>query len=229
MQITRTVNIILNKATKVFLVSLPANQQTAILSVELDDDSKNEVNGTITATVLTDTNPTPTYVLASSGTSASVTIEDNDIEVPILEISSPAAGIAGTGVTEGFSFKFKVRSNQIISGSALPILVSADDGTASLGLTIVGTKEIAADSQETEFTVTMGSGADVAPASDVNIIVSLAEHVDYDTNPAEESISIKVKDNDTPSASNPTVSISGPHYVAEGSTFNLVLTPSRPT
>ena len=73
----------------------------------------------------------------------------------------------------------------------------------------------------------MGSGADVAPASNENIVVSLAEHDDYDTNPAEESISIKVKDNDSPSASNPTISISGPHYVAEGSTFDFILTPSH--
>ena len=31
----------------------------------------------------------------------------------------------------------------------------------------------------------------------------------------------RVKDNDTPSASNPIISISGPHYVAEGTTFNF--------
>ena len=183
-----------DETTKVFLVTIPLNQQTAILSVVLDDDSKNEANGTITATVLADTNPTPTYVLANANEnniSADVAIEDNDSDVPILSVSSPAAGNTGTGVTEGFSFKFKVRANEVISGSALPIVVSADDGTASLELTIVGTKEIAVGSQETEFTVTMGSRADVAPASDVNIKVSLAEHDDYDTNPVEETISIK--------------------------------------
>ena len=147
--------------------------------------------------------------------------------MPILSISSDAAGEDGTGVTEGFSFKFKVRSNKVITSSVLPIVVSADDGTASLGLTIVGTKEIAVGNQETEFTVTMRSGTDVLPASNVNIVVSLAEHDDYDTNPAKESITIKVKDNDTPSASNPTISITGPHYVAEGSTFNFILTPSH--
>ena len=66
-----------------------------------------------------------------------------------------------------------------------------------------------------------------APASDVNIVVTLAEHAEYDTNPDRETISIKVKDNDTPSASNPTVSITGPHYVAEGSTFNYTLSASH--
>ena len=147
--------------------------------------------------------------------------------MPILSISSGAAGEIGTGVTEGFSFKFKVRSNNVITSSTLPIVVSADDGTASLGLAIVGTKEIAVGSQETEFTVTMGSGTNVEPASNVNIVVSLAEHDDYDTNPAKESISIKVKDNDSPSASNPTISISGPQYVAEGSPFDFILTPSH--
>ena len=216
-----------DKATKVFLVSLPANQQTATLNVVLADDSKNEANGTLTATVLADTNQTPTYVLASSGITANITATDNDPDVPILSIRSDAAGVDGTGVTEGFSFKFKVRSNEVISGSALPIDVSADDGTASLGLTIVGTKEVAVGSQETEFTVTMNSSADVAPNSNVNIVVSLAEHADYDTNPARESITIKVKDNDTPSASNPTITISGPHYVEEGQPFNITLTPSH--
>ena len=217
-----------DKTTKIFLVTIPANQQTAILNVVLDDDSKNETDGTITANVLADSNTNDPYELASSGTDADVTITDNDPNVPILSISSDAAGELGTGVTEGFSFKFKVRSDRIISNSALPIEVSADDGVASLGLSIVGTKEIAVGNQETEFTVTMGSGAVVLPASNVNIVVSLAEHDDYDTNPDRETISIKVKDNDTPSASNPTVSITGPHYVAEGSTFDFILTPSHP-
>ena len=131
------------------------------MRVVLDDDSKNESNGAITATVLADSNPTPTYVLARSDTTARVTIEDNDDDVPILSISSDAAGVIGTGVTEGFDFKFKVRSDEIISGSALPIDVSADDGTAALGLTIVGIKQIPVGSQETVFTVTMGSRADV--------------------------------------------------------------------
>ena len=216
-----------DKITKIFSVSLPANQLTTILYVELDDDSKNESNGTITATVLADSNPTPTYILASTNTSADITVKDNDSEVPVLSILSDAAGVDGTGVTEGFSFKFTVRSDRIISGSTLPIDVSADDGAASLGLTIVGTKEVAVGSQETEFTVTMSSNADVAPSSNVNVVITLAEHDDYDTDLSEETISIKVKDNDTPSASNPTISISAPHYVAEGSIFDLIFTSSQ--
>ena len=137
-----------DKATNIFMVTLPANKTNVILNVILDDDSKNELNGTLTATVLADLDTlNPTYELAESGTDADVTIEDNDPDVPVLSISSDAAGVTGTGVTEGFSFKFKVRSDRNISGSALPILVSADDGTASLGLTIVETKEIAVDSQ----------------------------------------------------------------------------------
>ena len=59
------------------------------------------------------------------------------------------------------------------------------------------------------------------------LLLRLEEHANYDTNPAEESISIKIKDNDTPSESNPTISISAPQYVAEGSTFNFILTPSH--
>ena len=217
-----------DKATKIFLVTIPANQQTATLSVILDDDSKNEANGTITATVLVESDPTPTYSLASTHISATVTAEDNDSDVPILSISSPAAGTIGTGVTEGFSFKFKVRASEVISGSDLPIVVSADDGTASLGLSIAGANKIPVGSQEAEFTVTMAPEADVLPGSDINIVVTLAEHDDYDTNPNQESISIKVKDNDTPSTSNPTITITGPHYVAEGSTFNFTVTASHP-
>ena len=43
-----------DKMTKVFLVTLPINHQTVNLSVNLIDDSKDEANGTITATVLAD-------------------------------------------------------------------------------------------------------------------------------------------------------------------------------
>ena len=131
-----------------------------------------------------------------------------------------------TGVTEGFAFKFKVRSNQVITGSDLSIYFSLDDGTASLGLRAVETNAILVNTQETEFTVTMVSDANVDPTEDVKIVVTLIEHTDYDTNPDKESISVKVKDNDVPSASNPLVTISGPHYVAEGSTFNFILAAS---
>ena len=157
---------------------------------------------------------------------ATVTILDNDPDVPILSISSVAAGVDGTGVTEGFAFKFKVRSNQMITSSALPFIVSADDDSAGLGVSIDGTKEIAIDTQETEFTVTMNALGDVSPSSNVNIVVTLAEHADYDTNPDQETIIVKVKDNDSPSATNPVVTISGPHYVAEGSSFNYILKAS---
>ena len=218
-----------DQTTKIFSVAIPPNLQYATLSVVLSDDLKNENNGIVRATVLADTNIlAPSYILASSHVTASVSVFDDDPDVPILSISSAAAGIDGTGVTEGYSFKFKVRSDQINSGSPIPLDVSADDGGAMLELMIVGAKEIATNSQETELTVMMGSNADVAAVSNQNIVVTLAEHTEYDTDPERESISIIVKDNDLSSSTNPQISIAGPHYVAEGTTFNFILTASDP-
>ena len=85
-----------DETTKLFLVTIPANKMFANLSVELVDDSKNENNGIITATVLADSNnQTPSYLLASTGITATVIVEDNDPDVPILSILSVAAGVDG--------------------------------------------------------------------------------------------------------------------------------------
>ena len=64
-----------DKTTNVFLVTLPINHQTVTLNVNLIDDSKYENNGTITATVLADSNTAnPAYELASTNTTATVTV-----------------------------------------------------------------------------------------------------------------------------------------------------------
>ena len=39
------VNINYNKTTKIFIVTIPANSRFANLSVQIDDDSKNENSG----------------------------------------------------------------------------------------------------------------------------------------------------------------------------------------
>ena len=71
---------------------------------------KNEDNGAITATIVT--NP------AQSHNTASITINDNDPDVPIISISSAAEAV---GVTEGFQFTFEVESDRTFSGNPLEI------------------------------------------------------------------------------------------------------------
>ena len=53
-----------DKTTKVFLVILPLNHQTVSLSVNLIDDSMHEDNGTITATVLADSDTGKSYYMS---------------------------------------------------------------------------------------------------------------------------------------------------------------------
>ena len=189
--------------TNIFEVLIPISARFGLLRVKIHEDSKNEDNGSIMATVVNGTGYTP----ADSNTTATIAIHDNDDEVPVLSISSSAAD---NGVTEGLSFSFVVTADAPISGgSALtflkPFLMTDQPSDASnpISPSIVETTfEIADGQREATFTVNLADNGDVTASDSVNIIVRLREDDHYDTSD-RDSINVRVKDNDTPSASKP--------------------------
>ena len=100
----------------IFDVTIPVGARFGLLRVKIHDDSKNESNGQINATVIT--NP------AASHNTASIVIEDDDPDVPIVSISSTAET---TGITEGYQFTFEVESDRKIVGSPLEVTFNLTD------------------------------------------------------------------------------------------------------
>ena len=90
--------------------------------MKIHDDSKHEDDGQIMATIVT----TPA---TSPYNSATIMIENDDKEVPIVSISSTAET---TGVTEGYEFTFEVESDRKIVGSPLEVTFNLTaDGTGA--------------------------------------------------------------------------------------------------
>ena len=203
-------------------VVIGSNSKFANFAVTLDDDSKFEADGAITATIQAEQvigGADRTYGVSSIN-SAEITVTSDDDEVPIISISSAAET---TGVTEGYRFEFEVESDRALNGTALVIAFTVTDndtGAAISGTTV----SIPGDKQVAIGTVTM-LGADV-PDSGANIIIAIDEAVLYDVSDTDPSITVPVKDNDATSTTRPKMAITSPNYVADGGMITLTITAS---
>ena len=194
----------------IFDVTIPAGERFGLLRVKIHDDSKYESDGAITATIVT----TP----APSHNSASIAIENDDLDVPIISIATDAET---TGVTEGYEFTFEVESDRDLNGTALEITFDLTDG--GTGATITGTSVmIPGDARVAIGTVTMPT-ADVTN-SGANIEIEVVETAIYDVSTSDPSITVVVKDNDAPSSTSPRMSISSANYVADGEKIEFTIT-----
>ena len=199
--------------------------------VMLDNDSKYEPNGAITATIV-ETGGTPTYSLGSV-ISAEIEVISEDLEVPVLTLSS-AAETDNLGVTEGLSFTFKVVSDTTITaGQRLtfmaPVVSDNQDESAAnpISPSIVETSfRIAGNTSEAVFTVQLADNGTIDPGDDVSVTVALLEGVEYDTG-AKDSITVRVKDS-TGSNALPAISIANDaNYIADGSMASFTVTASH--
>ena len=95
---------------------------------------------------------------------------------------------------------------------------------AAQGATITGsTVTIPGNSQTAIGTVTMPA-ANIS--SNANIKNEITETTTYDASGADPSITVEVKDNDSPTAAAPSMTISSANYVADGESIELTITAS---
>ena len=199
-------------------VEIAANARSAPLNVNLENDRKYEVDGTITATIQ-DGNG---YVVAAGMyNSASIMVTNDDPNVPIITIESSATN---TGVTEGFSFDFTVTSDRMITNKPLQIQFNptyAGTGT-NPNLAIEGTTvSIPVGQDSATGTVTMDAGFDIGSSDVVTFMIAILEDYQNYEIGSPGSITVKVKDNDAPSAALPKMSISSANYIADGETITF--------
>ena len=208
-------------------VSGGSGSYEADLVIELDNDEVAEANGSVSVTLVSDTNFTY-HVVTGNNDVGVVQITDDDTILPTITITSDAAGSTGTGVTEGFSFDFEVESDQTISGTPLEISFTPTyTGATDPNLAITGTTvSIPVGEDSATGTVTMDSIFDIGSSDNVNIVITIATNANY-TVGDPGAITVAVKDNDATSAAEPSVEISGPNYIAEGDTVEFTVTASE--
>ena len=205
-------------------VTIGNGGRTSFLHVTTDNDSDDEANGAITATV----DPGNGYDPDAVFDSASITVQDNDDatrpEASFAASSSSAGEGAGTrniqvdfdpALTTGITLRYDVSGNATGGGNdysisgAGSLQVSAGASSASIPVSIIddSTDE---PNETVRLTLTSGSGYQLG---------------------AQTVHTLTITDNDDPPPATPVVSISGGGTITEGgtATFNLSATPAPPT
>ena len=190
---------------------------TGTLPVTTVNDSTDETNGTLTATVVSGQSYTP----SSSQGSASVTVTDDDPPPP----GTPVVSITdGGNITEGGTASFTLTASP---APASPITVN---------VSVVDSGDFASSSQTGTRTVTIGtSGTGTLPVTTVNdstdetngtLTATVVSGQSYTPSSSQGSASVTVTDDDPPPPGTPVVSITDGGNITEGGTASFTLTAS---
>ena len=182
---------------------------TASLTVTTVNDSADELDGTITATLGTGSG----YGIGSPN-SASVTVRDDDDPTPVITISG------GSAVTEGESATFILTASPAPSSDISVRVMITDSGSfATNGQT--GSKKVTIDTGGTA-SLTVTTVNDSADEPDGTITATVEAGTGYSAG-SPGSASVTVEDDDDPT---PVITISGGNAVTEGESATFTLTAS---
>ena len=191
------------------MVTVPTTG-SAVLTVGTTDDSADEADGSVTATV----NAGEGYAVSSSQGVATVSVSDDDDAPPVV---TPVVSItAGSGVTEGGEASFTITASP----------VPAADLTVSVTVTASGDYGITTGSRTVTVTttgsavLTVGTTDDSADEADGSVTATLVDGADYDLG-TNQAATVSVADDDVP-----VVSISGGSGVTEGGNASFTITAS---
>ena len=217
------------------IVIINANNTTAILTVNTDNDEADESNSVVTAEVETGTG----YTVGSSS-SASVTVEDNDDPAPPSTppstppsqqqpVTPPEITISAgtTPVIEGTSATFTITASSAPT-TAITVSVSVTEDGAVISGTPSSTVTI--DANTTTATLTVDTVNDQADEGASKITAEVETGTGY-TVGSSSSASVTVNDNDDserqPQQNAPEVTISaGTTPVTEGTSATFTITAS---
>ena len=197
-------------------VTIAAGQTSATLTLNTQDDSTDEVDGSVTATVTGGTG----YTVGSPST-ATVAVSDNDPApqgTPVVRIA------AGASVTEGANAQFTLTASP------------APTASITVGVAVTQSGDFAAGGQTGTRTVTMGpSGtATLTVATDDDstdetngaITATVQTGTGYTAHAAQNAATVAVADNDPAPQGTPVVRIAAGAGVTEGGNAQFTLTAS---
>ena len=138
------------------LVFTQANSDAPIvatLSVPLDSDDTKELNGTVQVTLQNDDPVGTDYTVNATNNNATVNIEDDDAEIPVLVISGPAGGVAesvGNATFTVTAYSDQTKTSSIDPGRPITIQFTPEEFANGDFLT----NAVAGVAQTTELTFT---------------------------------------------------------------------------
>ena len=193
-------------------VSVPTSG-TATVTFSTTDDSVDETDGSVTASIVSGTG----YTSSTTNGSATVAIADND--VPELSIASDG------DITEGTAASFT------ITASPTPYTaLSVDVGVSALGSfgVTTGTQTITVPTSGSQ-TFTVSTSGDSTDEPDGSVTVLLGSGTGYDVSSSASSATAAISDDDVPPTPDPEVSISAGSSITEGSdaTFTISVSPTQ--
>ncbi len=171
---------------------------SATYMVSTTNDSTDEPNGSVTATLSTGTG----YTVSGSSNAATVAVSDDDDPPPATPTISIAAG---SSITEGSDASFTVTASPA-PASALPVNMTISQ-SGNFGAT-TGSRTVTIPTSGS-LTFTVSTTNDSTDEPDGSVTATLSSGTGYTVSQSSGSASIAVSDNDDPQPVNlPTVSIS---------------------
>ena len=193
---------------------------TSTVTFSTTDDSVDEPDGSVTASIVSGTGYTSSTTIGS----ATVAIADND--VPELSIASDG------DVTEGTAASFTITASPT-PHTALSVDVGVS-ASGSFGVT-TGTQTITVPTSGSQ-TFSVSTSGDSTDESDGSVTVSIGSGTGYDVSSSASSATATISDDDDPpdltpsqQQTTPEVSITAGSAITEGSdaTFTISVTPTR--
>ena len=181
------------------------------LTVGTTDDSTDETDGSVTATV----NAGSGYTVSSSQGAATVGVADNDAApTPVVSVT------AGSGVTEGGDAVFTVTASPAPSSNldvSVTVSASGDYGatTGKRTVTVPTTGSV---------TLTVGTTDDDADETDGSVTATVNAGSGYTVSSTQGAATVAVSDNDD--APTPVVSVTAGSGVTEGGDASFTVTAS---
>ncbi len=181
------------------------------LTVGTTDDSTDETDGSVTATV----NAGSGYTVSSSQGAATVAVSDNDAApTPVVSVS------AGSGVTEGGDAVFTVTASPAPAANldvSVTVSQSGDYGATTGKRTVTVPTTGSA-------TLTVGTTDDTTDETDGSVTATVNAGSGYTVSSTQGAATVSVSDNDA--APTPVVSVSGGSGVTEGGDAVFTVTAS---
>ena len=201
-------------------VTIAANQSSADLTLATQDDSVDEADGSVTATVQAASGYTP----SDTNGSASVAVSDDDDPpaTPVVSIT------AGTDVDEGGNAVFTVSASPAPTANLTVSLTVADDGVSDfLASGDEGKKTVTIAANQSSADLTVSTQDDIVDEADGSVTATVQAASGYTPSDTNGSASVAVSDDDDPPAT-PKLSLSAGSAVNEGgnATFTVTADPA---
>ena len=194
---------------------------SATYTVNTTNDSTDEPDGSVTATLSTGTG----YTVSGSNNAATVAVSDDDDPPPAV---TPTISIAaGSGVTEGSDATFTVTASPAPTTALTVNLTVSQSG--SFGAT-TGTDTVTIPTTGSAI-YTVSTTNDNTDEPDGSVTATLSTGTGYTVSGSNNAATVAVSDDDDPPAVTPTISIAAGSGVTEGSnaTFTVTASPAPAT